>query len=194
MGSLPSSVVSIKQLIVVSPRMKILGFMCFILTMTNTFCRSQFKLVKNIAKQVEILNKKVDGVLNKIEEVDMKVDKNTQQNSEIKSTIEEIKQIIEGTVNITIGEVVISENGTALLQEHSYDHTTKEAVVKVPAHKGYGNNTFIMIGRNSNHPLAGKMMSVFEDRCYLFDKPDEMDSRSGFKKRSTEASSIRKQL
>jgi len=78
--------------------------------------------------------------------------------------------------NFTDGGIVISENGETIIQEHTYDHNTKEAVVTVPAHNGFENNTFIMIGRNSDHPLAGKMMSVSKDKCILHDKPDDVDS------------------
>ena len=55
------------------------------------------------------------------------------------------------------------------MQEHVYNHETKEAVVNVPAHKNYGNNSYIMLGRTSNHPLAGKMMTVEGGNCELHD-------------------------
>ena len=68
------------------------------------------------------------------------------------------------------------ENGTTLVQDQSYNHETKEAVLKVPAHKDYANNTFIMVSKSANSPLAGKMMSVQGDICELHDKPDGVDA------------------
>jgi len=80
---------------------------------------------------------------------------------------------IEGIVN---GGLVLSENGTNITQEHSYNHETKEAVLEVPAHNDYGDNSYIMVGKDSDHPLAGKMMSVVGDHCELHDKPEGVDS------------------
>jgi len=107
------------------------------------------KKVKNMAKNVKEIKKGVQAIMDEI-------------------------LYVEGIV--TSGGLVFSENGTALVQDHSYNHETKEAVLNVPAHGDYGDNTFIMVGKNSNSPLAGKMMSVIGDQCTLHNKPVGVDS------------------
>jgi len=107
------------------------------------------KKVKNIAKDVKEIKKGVKAIMDEI-------------------------LYVEGI--ITSGGLVFSENGTAFVQDHSYNHETKEAVINVPAHGNYGDNTFIMVGKNSNSPLAGKMMSVIGDQCTLHNKPEGVDS------------------
>jgi len=72
-------------------------------------------------------------------------------------------------------EVEFEEDGKPLVQKQSYHHENKEAVLKVPAHKDYDANTFILVGKDSKSPLAGKMMAVMRDWCEIFDKPDGID-------------------
>ena len=54
--------------------------------------------------------------------------------------------------------VTFEENGATLEQKDSYNPETKEAISEVPAHGDYLATRFIMIGRTSNSPVAGKMV------------------------------------
>ena len=45
----------------------------------------------------------------------------------------------------TESELEFHENGTAHVQNQTYYHATKEAILRVPAHKGYGKNSFITL-------------------------------------------------
>ena len=68
--------------------------------------------------------------------------------------------------------VTFEEHGEAFEQKDSYNSDTKEAVLVVPAHGYYPATTFIMQGRSSNSPVAGKMIVSTESACSLEDLPD----------------------
>ena len=68
-----------------------------------------------------------------------------------------------------------NENGTNIAQLQTYNPKTKEAFVKVPAHSNYGDNSYVMVGSSSSHPLAGKMMSVEGGNCELHDIHPDMN-------------------
>ena len=69
-------------------------------------------------------------------------------------------------------QINITENGEAVVQESSYNVRNHEAVLRVPAHSSYGDNAFVMVGRDADSELAGKMMSIEGDSCELHDIPD----------------------
>ena len=55
-------------------------------------------------------------------------------------------------------ETTFEENGETFVQKDSYTPDTEEAELAVPAHGDYQATTFIMQGRSSNSPVAGKMI------------------------------------
>ena len=69
-------------------------------------------------------------------------------------------------------EVTFTENGQTFTQQDSYDPETREATIAVPAHGEYQAAKFILQGRSSNSPVAGKMIVSSEDSCSLEDIPD----------------------
>jgi len=96
---------------------------------------------------------------------------------DIKKDVKDIWEELLYIEGIVTSHLPIKEGNETLHQEQTYNQDTKEAVLKVPAHKDYDDNTFIMVGRNSDHPLAGKMMTVIGNHtCELHDKPAEIDA------------------
>ena len=69
------------------------------------------------------------------------------------------------------GGLEFTENGVTITQEHTYNDETKEAVLKIPAHGDYGDNTVVMVGRTANSNLAGMMLSSTERACEFHDLP-----------------------
>lgn len=70
--------------------------------------------------------------------------------------------------------VIFEENGETFEQKESYNPVTKEAVLAVPAHGHYPATRFIMQGRSSDSPVAGKMIVSTKSECHLEDLPDEV--------------------
>ena len=64
-----------------------------------------------------------------------------------------------------------SENGVTYTQQHLYNPDTKEAIIRVPAHGDYGDNSYIVLGNDADHIHAGKMMSIENNTCELHDLP-----------------------
>merc|ERR1719206_1084861 len=69
-------------------------------------------------------------------------------------------------------ETTFEENGETFVQKDSYTPDTEEAELAVPAHGDYQATTFIMQGRSSNSPVAGKMIVSTETVCSLEDIPN----------------------
>jgi len=72
-------------------------------------------------------------------------------------------------------EVTFSENGETFVQTDSYNPKTGEAKLTVPAHGNYEKATYIMQGRSSGSPIAGKMIVSSGNLCSLEDIPAFID-------------------
>jgi len=70
--------------------------------------------------------------------------------------------------------LIFEENGETYEQKDSYNPDTKEAVIAVPAHGDYPATKFIMQGKSSDSPVAGKMIVSTEAECSFEDIPDEI--------------------
>jgi len=93
------------------------------------------------------------------------------------------------TINAPVENVLIfEENGESFEQKDKYNPDTKEVVSSVPAHGDFPATTFIMQGRSSDSPAAGKMIVSTETECSFEDIPEEivpenlmMENRGGKK-------------
>jgi len=93
------------------------------------------------------------------------------------------------TITTPVENVLIfEENGETFEQKDSYNPDTKEVVSSVPAHGDFPATTFIMQGRSSDSPAAGKMIVSTETECSFEDIPEEivpenlmMENRGGKK-------------
>merc|ERR1719312_2066328 len=70
--------------------------------------------------------------------------------------------------------VIFEENGETYEQKDSYNPDTKEAVIAVPAHGDFPATKFVMQGRSSDSPVAGKMIVSTETECSFEDMPEEI--------------------
>jgi len=70
--------------------------------------------------------------------------------------------------------LIFEENGETYEQKDSYNPDTKEAVFTVPAHGDYPATKFVMQGRSSDSPVAGKMIVSTETECSFEDMPEEI--------------------
>jgi len=71
--------------------------------------------------------------------------------------------------------VIFEENGEKFEQKNIYRPDIDELVIAVPAHSNYPDTKFIMQGRSSKSPAAGKMIVSTGNKCSLEDIPDEIN-------------------
>jgi len=100
---------------------RFLTLMIVFVVVTTDIIQSKSNLLKQVLKD----RKKVKNMAKNVKEIKRGV----------QAIMDEILYV-EGI--ITSGGLVFSENGSALVQDHSYNHETKEAVINVPAHGDYG--------------------------------------------------------
>jgi len=72
-------------------------------------------------------------------------------------------------------ELIFEENGIEFKQHDFYNSDNNEAVIAVPAHGDFKETRFIMQGRSSESPVAGKMMVATESDCSLEDIPADIN-------------------